>query len=138
THLPIPKVMRYQLGDGVTSVKFVRPAHKLVALWGDQVVPVQALGLNAGRETQGHRFMAQQDIILAEPHTYTQQLLDEGKVVASFTERRALISKQLQEQAGALNATIGQGPEVDALLDEVTALVEHPTVYVGQFEEQFL
>src|SRR5690606_7920682 len=88
THLPIPKVMRYQLGDGITSVKFVRPAHKLVALWGDQVVPVQALGLNAGRETQGHRFMAQQDIILAEPHTYTQQLLDEGKVVASFTERR--------------------------------------------------
>ncbi|AEC18590.1 glycyl-tRNA synthetase beta chain [Pusillimonas sp. T7-7] len=138
THLPIPKVMRYQLADGVSSVKFVRPAHQLVALWGEQVIDIQALGLKSGRKTLGHRFMSTQVIELTDPNTYEQQLLDEGKVIASFTDRRTLISEQLLEQAQALGATIGTGSEVDALLDEVTALVEHPTVYVGEFEQQFL
>ncbi|NYT63180.1 glycine--tRNA ligase subunit beta [Alcaligenaceae bacterium] len=137
-HLPIPKVMRYQLADGVSSVKFVRPAHQLIALWGDHVINVQALGLTSGRTTLGHRFMADQSISIVSPGTYEQQLHDEGKVIASFTARKALISQQLLSSAQALSATIGTGPEVDALLDEVTALVEHPTVYVGEFEEQFL
>ncbi|MGP1613792.1 MAG: glycine--tRNA ligase subunit beta [Pollutimonas bauzanensis] len=138
THLPIPKVMRYQLADGVSSVKFVRPAHQLIALWGNEVIPVRALGLDAGRRTLGHRFMAGHAIDIASPDTYEKQLHDDGKVIASFAQRRALISRQLQSQAQALGATIGAGPEVDALLEEVTALVEHPTVYVGAFEEQFL
>ena len=137
-HLPIPKVMRYQLADGVSSVKFVRPAHRLIALWGNDVVDAQVLGLNAGRQTLGHRFMAGQVIDIASPDTYQQQLRDEGKVIASFTARRALINEQLHSQAQALGATIGAGPEVQALLEEVTALVEHPTVYVGEFDEQFL
>lgn len=136
--LPIPKVMRYQLADGVTSVKFVRPAHSLVALWGEQLINVQALGLQSGRITQGHRFMCKQPISIQSPDTYESQLLNEGWVVASFTERRNQIRRQLEEQAMALNATIGNEDETWALLDEVTALVEHPTVYVGQFEEQFL
>ncbi len=137
-HLPIPKVMRYQLDDGISSVKFVRPAHQLIALWGQQVVDVRALGLDAGRVTLGHRFMAGHSITIESPETYQKQLHAEGKVIASFTARRALINEQLQSQAQALGATIGTGPEVDALLEEVTALVEHPTVYVGEFEEQFL
>ena len=130
--------MRYQLDDGISSVKFVRPAHQLIALWGPQIVKVQALGLDAGRITQGHRFMAGHAITIESPDTYQQQLHAEGKVIASFTARRTLISEQLQSQAHALGATIGIGPEVDALLEEVTALVEHPTVYVGEFEEEFL
>ncbi|MCC2597407.1 glycine--tRNA ligase subunit beta [Pusillimonas sp. MFBS29] len=138
THLPIPKVMRYQLADGVSSVKFVRPAHRLVALWGDQVINVQALGLTAGRTTLGHRFMSHGEIELNDPNSYEQRLSDDGKVIASFTERRALIDQQLQAHAQALGATLGTDPEVIALLDEVTALVEHPTVYVGEFEQQFL
>src|SRR3546814_378308 len=137
-NLPIPKVMRYQLADGITSVKFVRPAHRLIALWGNDVIKVSTLGLQAGRDTLGHRFMAGQIISIATPESYESQLHQEGKVIASFPERRALIDRQLQEQALALGATIGAGAEVDALLEEVTALVEHPTVYVGQFEEQFL
>jgi glycyl-tRNA synthetase beta chain len=56
--LPIPKVMTYQLADGWSTVNFVRPAHALVALHGAEVVPVSVLGLDAGRETQGHRFEA--------------------------------------------------------------------------------
>lgn len=137
-HLPIPKVMRYQLNDGVTSVRFVRPAHALVALWGNDVVPVQALGLQAGRASFGHRFMGRAHLEISHPDNYAQQLLNEGKVIASFAERRALILEQLQTQAAALQVTIGDDAEVHALLNEVTALVEHPTVYVGQFEQQFL
>src|SRR5690606_28593452 len=61
-HLPIPKVMRYQLADGASSVKFVRPAHQLVALWGEEVIAIQTLGLKSGRKTLGHRFMSTHDI----------------------------------------------------------------------------
>ena len=136
--LPIPKVMRYQLADGVTTVKFVRPAHSLVALHGADVVPVTALGLSAGRDTQGHRFMADGAITLSHADAYETTLAEQGRVVASFETRRAEIDRQLQEHAARLGATLGDDPEVAALLDEVTALVEHPTVYVGQFDEQFL
>lgn len=136
--LPIPKVMRYQLADGVTTVKFVRPAHGLVALHGAEVLPVAALGLSAGRETLGHRFMSRGPIAIADADAYAATLAEKGRVVASFEARRAEIQRQLQEHAARLSASLGDGPEVAALLDEVTALVEHPTVYVGEFEEQFL
>lgn len=137
-NLPIPKVMRYQLADGVTSVRFVRPAHQLVALWGDTIVPVRALGLDAGRVTQGHRFMGQPGVHIDNASSYQKQLRDAGKVVASFDLRRRQISEQLHARAQSLGSTIGTDPEVAALLDEVTALVEHPTVYVGEFEKEFL
>ena len=136
--LPIPKVMRYQLADGVTTVKFVRPAHGLVALFGADVVPVTALGLTAGRDTLGHRFMSSGAVSFADADAYAATLAEKGHVVASFEGRRDEIQRQLLDHAGRLSATLGDDPEVAALLDEVTALVEHPTVYVGQFEEQFL
>ena len=136
--LPIPKVMRYQLEDGVTSVKFVRPAHHLLALHGTDVVPVATLGLTADRISNGHRFMGQATLSIQSADTWVQQLADEGRVIASFDDRRNAIAAQLASQAQALGGTIGTGPEVDALLDEVTALVEHPTVYAGQFDPKFL
>ncbi len=137
--LPIPKVMRYQLQDGWSSVHFVRPAHGLVALHGSEVVAgVQALGLNARRETHGHRFEAQAEpIALRDADSYAQQLREEGAVIASFAERRAEIARQLAAAA----AQVGGGVrpiEDDALLDEVTALVERPNVLVCAFEEEFL
>jgi len=137
-NLPIPKVMRYQLADGVSTVKFVRPAHGLVALWGSDVIPVHALGLKAGNTTAGHRFMGEQTIELSDALSYESTLLDRGMVVASFESRRQDILTQLQEHASRLGATLGDDPEVESLLDEVTALVEHPTVYAGQFEAGFL
>ncbi len=136
--LPIPKVMRYQLADGETTVKFVRPAHGLIALFGADVVPVAALGLTAGRETLGHRYMSNGAIAIADADAYAATLAEKGRVVASFEGRRDEIQRQLLDHAGRLSATLGDDPEVAALLDEVTALVEHPTVYVGEFEEQFL
>ena len=136
--LPIPKVMRYQLADGATSVRFVRPAHALIALWGTEVIPVGVLGLTAGRATHGHRFLHPQAIAIESADTYEAQLADTGHVVASFAERRARIDALLQSAAGRLDATLGDDPAVAALLDEVTALVEAPAVYVGAFEPRFL
>jgi glycyl-tRNA synthetase beta chain len=136
--LPIPKVMTYQLADGWSDVKFVRPAHHLLALHGEQVVPVQALGLVAGRSTQGHRFEAAQPTLsIAHADRYAQQLREEGAVIASFAERRAEIQRQLA--AAALAAGEGLKPiDDEALLDEVTALVEWPNVLTCQFEPEFL
>ncbi len=134
--LPIPKVMQYQLEDGWSSVHFVRPAHGLVALHGADVVPVQTLGVQAGRNTQGHRFEAQMDpVVLQDADHYERQLREQGAVVASFTARRDEIVRQLQHAANAL----GLKPiDDEALLDEVTALVERPTVMRCQFEPEFL
>ncbi|MFC4278415.1 glycine--tRNA ligase subunit beta [Achromobacter aloeverae] len=136
--LPIPKVMSYQLADGQTTVKFVRPAHGLVALFGADIVPVATLGLIAGRKTLGHRFMSKGEIAIVDADSYATQLQDQGRVVADFDTRRALIKSQLDTHCATLAAGLGDDPEVDALLDEVTALVEYPTVYVGEFEAQFL
>ena len=134
--LPIPKVMQYQLADGWSSVNFVRPAHGLVALHGDGVVPVSALGLSAGRATHGHRFEASVDPIdLKDADQYAEALVEKGAVIASFDKRRAEIVKQLQAAA----AKQGLTPiDDDALLDEVTALVERPNVLVCRFEPEFL
>ncbi len=134
--LPIPKVMSYQLADGWSSVHFVRPAHGLVALHGSAVVPVAALGLQSGRETRGHRFEAAQERLSIESaDSYASQLREQGAVIASFNERRAEILSQLNAAA----AREGLKPiEDEALLDEVTALVERPNVLTCQFEPEFL
>ncbi len=134
--LPIPKVMQYQLADGWSSVHFVRPVHGLVALHGSDVVPVSVLGLQAGRDTQGHRFEARvSPVSIQNADSYAAQLKDDGAVIAGFAERRAEIVRQLQAAA----VPLGLEPiEDDALLDEVTALVERPNVLVGKFEEAFL
>ncbi|MFD1123253.1 glycine--tRNA ligase subunit beta [Methylophilus flavus] len=134
--LPIPKVMTYQINDGWQSVNFVRPAHGLVALHGDEIIPVSTLGLTASNTTQGHRFEAKNPLVtLSSADTYAQQLAEEGAVIASFAERRAEIVKQLDTAAAKQNL---KPIEDDALLDEVTALVERPNVLLGQFEEEFL
>ena len=136
--LPIPKVMTYQLPDGWSSVHFVRPAHGLVALHGANVVPVSALGLQAGNSTQGHRFEATVNpVVLHNADSYAQQLRDQGAVIASFAERRADIVQQLKQAADKVGGGV-VAIEDEALLDEVTALVERPNVLICQFEEEFL
>ncbi|HEX8962176.1 MAG TPA: glycine--tRNA ligase subunit beta, partial [Rhodocyclaceae bacterium] len=134
--LPIPKVMTYQLADGWSTVNFVRPAHSLVALHGADVVAISVLGMAAGRETHGHRFEAERDpIVLKDGDSYAQQLESEGAVIPSFAARRAEIVRQLEAAAAKAR---GRPIEDEALLDEVTALVERPNVLIGQFEESFL
>jgi len=146
--LPIPKMMTYQLDaasgcalPGWTSVSFVRPAHGLVALHGDSVVPVQVLGLKAGGTTQGHRFEARvSPVQIPDADSYESVMERDGAVIASFARRRDEIARQLKEVTEALGK---QGKSVHAiedtaLLDEVTALVERPRVVLCAFEEKFL
>ena len=131
--LPIPKLMSYQRPNGVT-VQFVRPAHKLVALHGDQVVPLTLLGLTAGNDTLGHRFLSDGEALVI-PHAdqYAGTLENDGKVIASGDARKETIRSALLAKAGADQVLM---PE--ALLDEVSALVEWPVVYECRFEDEFL
>jgi len=141
--LPIPKVMSYQLErdcelPGWSSVSFVRPAHGLVALHGADVVPLHALGLTSGNTTQGHRFEAAvSPVVIKHADQYAETLRKDGAVIASFLVRKLEIVRQLAAAA----ASIGGGVkpiEDEALLDEVTALVERPKVLVCSFEKEFL
>jgi glycyl-tRNA synthetase beta chain len=132
--LPIPKVMSYQLEDGHTTVQFVRPAQRLVALHGQEVVPVRALGLTSGRDSAGHRFHAPGPLPIDSAAHY-EALLERARVMPSFAARRARIVAQLQQAAGRLGAQVVM-PE--ALVDEVTALVEWPVVYDSAFDAAFL
>ncbi len=136
--LPIPKVMSYQLADGATTVHFVRPVHGLLALHGDKVVDIAILGLKAGRTTHGHRFQGVKDIPVATADAYEEALAAHGQVIADFDARRAEIARQLAEKTAMLKASLGAETGYAPLLDEVTALVEYPTVYIGAFEPEFL
>jgi glycyl-tRNA synthetase beta chain len=129
--LPIPKVMRWGAGEE----QFVRPVHGLVMLHGSSVVPGKVLGLVAGKATRGHRFLGKGEIVLASADQYEARLRDEGMVIADFGKRKAQIDAQLQAEAKRQGGSLG---EYQSLLDEVTALVEHPTVYVGAFDKAFL
>ena len=132
--LPIPKVMRYPARGGYyNDVAFVRPAHRLLALHGTDVVRVQALGLDAANVTAGHRFLSRADIAIATADAYAPTLEAEGKVLPGFAQRRTAIADALR--AAADGATVIMP---DALLDEVAALVEWPTVYAGTFDAAFL
>jgi glycyl-tRNA synthetase beta chain len=135
--LRIPKVMTYQRPDG-SDQKFVRPAHRLVALHGADIVPVAVLGLDGGRITEGHRFQGERTISLANADEYESKLASAGKVIASFTARRAHIESQLRARAAELDVDLHPDAVYAALLDEVTALTENPAVYVGEFEREFL
>ncbi|HJV01914.1 MAG TPA: glycine--tRNA ligase subunit beta [Burkholderiaceae bacterium] len=133
--LPIPKLMSYQRPDGAT-VNFVRPAHSLIALHGATVLPLTLLGLTASNTTLGHRFLmadGSRSITIANADSYAATLAEQGKVVPSFEARKEKIRAALLDKAGADQVLM---PE--ALLDEVTALVEWPVVYECHFEEQFL
>jgi glycyl-tRNA synthetase beta chain len=130
--LPIPKVMTYQRPDGA-SVQFVRPVQRLTAMHGDRVVPVTAFGIDAGDATLGHRFLSDGLVGLLHAEEYAQTLRSKGRVIASFDARRASIVEQLNAHAHGDTVVMSE-----ALLDEVTALVEWPVVYECRFDDQFL
>lgn len=129
--LPIPKRMRW----GAGSAEFVRPVHWVVMLYGSEVLEATLLDVRAGRRTRGHRFMAPAWIDLPAPADYAAVLLERGKVVADFQARRDRIRTQVEQCAVSLGA---RAVLSEALLDEVTALVEWPVAVEGRFEERFL
>jgi glycyl-tRNA synthetase beta chain len=134
TSLPVAKPMSYQLADGVTTVQFVRPAHRLVALHGEQVVPVTALGLSSGRQTFGHRFHAPEPLAIRSAQSYAREL-EQAHVIASFDARRDRMLAMIEAHVARLGAEAVMPP---ALIDEVTGLVEWPVVYESGFDESFL
>ncbi len=129
--LPVPKMMRWGGGEA----QFVRPVHGLVMLHGSRVVLGTVLGLSSGNRTHGHRFLGARDIALASADEYERRLAEDGRVIAAFDKRRKEIEGLLQNEAKHLGATLGK---YEDLLDEVTALVELPTVYVGEFDPKYL
>ena len=130
--LPIPKVMNYQLADGVTTVQFVRPVKHLVALYGEDV---EMFGLKAGRTTMGHRFESAGEIDIASADTYEETMREKGHVMADYAARREMLVKLLHEAAEKAGGTL-IAPE--DLIDEANSLTEWPVVYVSEFEEKFL
>lgn len=136
--LPIPKMMRYQLADGNTSVRFVRPVHGLVAMHGSAVIDTTAFGINSTNVSHGHRFMGRYSFEINSADTYEKQLLEEGMVVANYKERKSYISSKLESMSSELGLNIGDGEEVENLIEEVTSLVEYPEIYVGEFEDKYL
>ena len=132
--LPIPKVMTYQLADGETTVAFVRPVKHLVALLGEDVVPVKLFGLDAGRVTMGHRFMTSDPVEIASADAYADTM-KAAFVMADFEERRELLRKLLTEAGDKAGGSVIMPED---LLEEVTALTEWPVVYESSFEEEFL
>ena len=129
--LPIPKRMRWGAGEA----EFVRPVHWVVLLFGEQTIEAEILGVKAGRETRGHRFHHPEALYIAEPAAYAPLVETEGKVVADFAKRREAILGQVEEAA---NQVGGRALLDEALLDEVTALVEWPVAVAGSFEKKYL
>jgi glycyl-tRNA synthetase beta chain len=129
--LPIPKVMHW----GSSTDTFVRPVHGLVMLHGAETVAGSVLGLSSQNWTLGHRFLSEGRIVFSHAADYAQQLMEQGKVIASFAERRARIKQGLNEAEEELHAQVAYA---EGLLDEVTALVEWPVVLQAGFAERFL
>jgi glycyl-tRNA synthetase beta chain len=134
--LPIAKMMHYQVREenGVLhDVQFARPVHRMMAIHGSTPLSIHSLGIIASNQTEGHRFMSSGAMVIKDALEYEKQLSNEGKVIASFSKRRQLIESELKNAANGNTVLMP-----DALLDEVTALVEYPAVYVCHFDPEFL
>ncbi|MDD1612107.1 MAG: glycine--tRNA ligase subunit beta [Methylococcaceae bacterium] len=129
--LPIAKRMRW----GNFATEFVRPVHWAVLLFGERVIEAEILGLNTGRATQGHRFHAPEHLTIASPETYVETLHDQGRVIADFEARKAII----RDAANQAAAKVGGCAHIEGdLLEEVAALNEWPVSVIGNFDSRFL
>ncbi|MBE3590135.1 MAG: glycine--tRNA ligase subunit beta [Firmicutes bacterium] len=128
--IEFPKTMRWGAGD----FRFSRPIRWVVALLGEDVVPCEVAGVRAGRRTSGHRFLAPGPLEVSDPDDYFRKM-DAAFVVVDPAERRQLVvtgAEAVARQAG------GRARVTEALVEEVTNLVEFPTPFVGRFDEAFL
>lgn len=133
--LPIVKMMHYQIeaqSGAIEDVQFARPVHRIIALHGSKTLTLHALGIDASNQTEGHRFLSSEIITIGDAQQYEPQL-EAAKVIPSFAKRRAYIESELQKAANGLRVLMP-----DALLDEVTALVEYPAIYTCEFDPEFL
>ncbi|HEY3589678.1 MAG TPA: glycine--tRNA ligase subunit beta [Buttiauxella sp.] len=131
TKLPIPKLMRW----GANDTQFVRPVHTVTLLLGDEVVPATILGIQSDRVIRGHRFMGEPEFTIDNADQYPEILLERGKVIADYEQRKAVIKEGAEEAARKIG---GNADLSESLLEEVTSLVEWPVVLTAKFEEKFL
>ena len=131
TKLPIPKLMRW----GDKNTQFVRPVHTVTLLLGEEVIPATILGIASDRVIRGHRFMGEQEFTIDNADQYPQILLERGKVIADYEQRKAAIKAGAEEAARKIG---GNADLSESLLEEVTSLVEWPVVLTAKFEEKFL
>ncbi|WP_062310188.1 glycine--tRNA ligase subunit beta [Polynucleobacter sinensis] len=134
--LPIAKMMHYQVlqkNGGLADVEFARPAHRILALHGKNTLNINALGIEANNQTEGHRFLAPGVISITTADQYESDLTNKAKVLPSFNKRREYIEAALLKAAGSDLVLMP-----DSLLDEVTALVEWPAIYECHFDQEFL
>jgi glycyl-tRNA synthetase beta chain len=129
--LPIPKRMRW----GSSRTEFIRPAHWLIMLLGNDIVDATVLGLTATRQTRGHRFHYNQTLIITNAQDYLQKLPNIAYVQIDYQKRKDLIRQQVIVEAEKIN---GHAVIDEDLLDEVTGLVEWPVALAGRFEDRFL
>lgn len=127
--MTFPTKMRWDSND----FEFVRPIHWLVSLFGNEVIPVKILDITAGRKTEGHRFLGD-SVVLANADDYEDALKDQY-VIANAEERKDMIVNQMDELVKKNHWQVK--PDRD-LLEEVTYLVEYPTVFAGSFDEKYL
>jgi glycyl-tRNA synthetase beta chain len=134
--LPIAKMMHYQVqqkNGTLVEVQFARPAHRIIALYGNTILNISSLGIHAGNQTEGHRFLAPGTLTINTADQYENDLQNKAKVIPSFNKRRDQIEAGLLKMAGDDLVLMP-----DSLLDEVTALVEWPAIYECQFDQEFL
>jgi len=129
--LPIAKRMRW----GASEVEFVRPVHWLITLFGDKVLPVSLLGLEASNTSRGHRFHSNKEITITHADNYVELLKDEGVVHVDYQQRKSNINESIQALAKSVGGLI---EEDNDLLDEVTSLVEFPYPILGAIDERFM
>ena len=129
--LPIPRLMHW----GAKREEFVRPVHTLCMLFGDELINGSILGVESSKTINGHRFLGQQKVTINSADSYVEQLRNEGSVVADYDERKASIIKQVTDIANSVN---GVADLDDALVEEVTSIVEEPHIFKATFEERFL
>ncbi len=136
SQLPIAKMMHYQVlqkNGQLADVQFARPAHRIIALHGNEILQLSALGIDAGSQTEGHRFLAPGITTISAANQYESDLESNAKIVPNFNKRRTQIEEALLKAAGSDLVLMP-----DSLLDEVTALVEWPAIYECHFDEEFL
>ncbi len=129
--LPIPKRMHW----GDLDALFVRPVHWAIILFGEDTIQANILSVISSNKSRGHRFHAPQSITLSTPADYEQILEEQGQVIADFDKRQTIIQEQIIAAAKSIGGTAIIDPE---LLDEVTSMIEWPSVIVGEFEQHFL
>ena len=129
--LPIPRLMHW----GAKREEFVRPVHTLCMMFGSEVIPGTILGIESGRVINGHRFLGKQTVSINSCDSYLQQLRDEGAVIADYEERKASVIAQVKAIADSVN---GVADLDDALVEEVTSIVENPHIFKATFDEHFL